>query len=88
MTPEKNMKNQKNPSEYERFMALSDEQKDREVARYDRRMPRGRPLTKAQKALHSRARKMGRPRIGKARQDDCAGRWMRVAASSGCLGEA
>ena len=59
------MKSRKKPSEYERFMALSDQEKDREVARYDRMTPRGRPLTKAQKALHGRARKLGRPRIGK-----------------------
>jgi hypothetical protein len=57
------MMKKKKLSEYERFMALSDTQKDREVARYDRDMRRGKSLTAADKALHTRAR--GRPRIGK-----------------------
>jgi len=61
----KNMKKRTKRSEYERFTALSDDDKNREVARYDHTMPRGRPLTAAQKALHAGARRLGRPRIGK-----------------------
>jgi len=57
----------KAPSEYERFLALPNHLKDREVARFNGEMPGvpGEPLTVADKALHARARKRGRPRIGK-----------------------
>ena len=59
-------------SEYERFMALSDAQKDAEVAKYDsppavnkRGLP-GRPLRASDKALHRRAASRGgRPKIGR-----------------------
>jgi hypothetical protein len=49
-------------SEYERFMALSDAEKDAEVAVYDRYPQgiKGRPLNKADKALHRLARARGR----------------------------
>jgi hypothetical protein len=49
-------------SEYERFMALTDAQKDAEVAIYDKSPDeiRGKPLTNADKALHRRARARGR----------------------------
>lgn len=55
-------------SEYERFMSLSDKEKDREVAKYDREMSLDelRPLTAADKVVHARAhRKGGRPRVGR-----------------------
>jgi len=58
------MKNARRISEYERFMSLSDEDKNREVAVYDRELPHGRSLTAAEKALHKKAAKMGRPRVG------------------------
>jgi hypothetical protein len=53
-------------SEYERFMALSDEQKNREVAKYDRGIPfsETRPLTAGDRARLRRARKRGRPQVG------------------------
>jgi hypothetical protein len=61
-------------SEYERFMALTDAQKDAEVAVYDK-YPRGfpsKPLRKSDKALHKLAqargravsRPVGRPMVG------------------------
>lgn len=54
-------------SEYERFMSLSDAEKDREVAAYDREIDLSelRPLTAADRKLHAKARKRGRPRIGR-----------------------
>jgi hypothetical protein len=58
-------------SEYERFMALTDAQKDAEVAVYDK-YPAGiatKPLRESDKALHRRARArgraVGRPMVGK-----------------------
>src|SRR5947209_8731931 len=58
----------KKRSYYEEFMAMSDAQRDAEVARFEREfvgIP-GKPLTPAQKALHRRAaRRAGRPKIGK-----------------------
>jgi hypothetical protein len=58
-------------SEYERFIALTDPQKDAEVAIYDK-FPGGfpgKPLDKTDKAMHQRARARGRaagrPRVGK-----------------------
>ncbi len=58
-------------SEYERFIALTDAQKDAEVAVYDT-YPAGLPgkaLSKTDKVLHQRARArgraVGRPQIGK-----------------------
>jgi len=49
-------------SEYERFMALTDAEKDADVAIYDRYPEgiKGRPLNKADKALHRVARARGR----------------------------
>jgi hypothetical protein len=60
------MKMKKKISEHERFMALSDAEKDREVAKYDREipLPETSPLTPADRARLRRARKRGRPRIG------------------------
>jgi hypothetical protein len=52
----------KKTSEYERFMALSDAQKDAEVAKYDK-YPEGfvgKPLRKSDKALDRLARAKGR----------------------------
>lgn len=54
-------------SEYERFMALSDAEKDREVARFDREMSLDefKPLTPEMRQQSQRAkRKRGRPKIG------------------------
>lgn len=50
-------------SEYERFMALTDAEKDAEVAIYDKfphGFPGGKPLNKSDKALHRLARARGR----------------------------
>jgi hypothetical protein len=50
-------------SEYERLIALSDAEKDAEVAIYDRHpggFPGGKPLRKSDKALHRLARARGR----------------------------
>ena len=50
-------------SEYERFMALTDAEKDAEVAIYDKfpeGFPGGKPLRKADKALHRLAHARGR----------------------------
>ncbi len=56
----------KRASEYERFIALSHEEKNREVAKYDRDIPLSetRPLSAADRARLRRARKRGRPKIG------------------------
>jgi hypothetical protein len=56
----------KKKSEYERFMALSNAQKDAEVAKYDSPAPiPTKPLRAKDKALHRKAsRRTGRPRIG------------------------
>jgi hypothetical protein len=54
-------------SEYERFMALSDREKDAEVAKYDREMliDDFKPLSRESRALLERAaRKPGRPKVG------------------------
>jgi hypothetical protein len=54
-------------SEYERFMALSDAEKDAEVAQYDRGIDwsETKPLTREMREQERRAkRKRGRPRIG------------------------
>ena len=69
------MAKQKKPSEYERFMALSDAERDAEVAVFDEH-PEGipsKPLRGSDKALHRLARARGRdvaraagrPRVGK-----------------------
>ncbi|HVT91078.1 MAG TPA: hypothetical protein VHD56_19655 [Tepidisphaeraceae bacterium] len=63
------MKNQKTArvSAYERFMSMSDAERDREVAKYDQESfgLTGKSLTPAQRALHRRAkRKAGRPKVG------------------------
>jgi hypothetical protein len=53
-------------SEFERFMSLSDAQKDREVSKYDSpgAIPT-KPLRAKDKALHRKAAgRSGRPRIG------------------------
>lgn len=60
-------KDKKKLSEYDRFMALSDEQKDAEVAIFDEEdLSPGRPISMAErrkfKAWQKRA--VGRPRIG------------------------
>ena len=58
----------KKKSYYQRFMEMSDEQRDAEVAKYDREFvgTPGKPLTPSEKALHRRARsKAGRPRVGR-----------------------
>jgi hypothetical protein len=59
-------------NEYDRFMALSDADKDAEVAKYDRpEGVAGRPLTAADMALHRRARakaRAGRPMVGEGAQ--------------------
>src|SRR5881394_113094 len=63
----------KTQSEYERFMALSDAEKDAEVSIYDKALPLGanglpgKPLRTGDKTLHQRAaaRGAGRPRVGK-----------------------
>ena len=61
----------KKPSEYERFIALSDREKDAEVAQYDREelgLP-GKPLSREGRALLDRAaKKRGRPRVGQGAQ--------------------
>jgi hypothetical protein len=51
---------------YDRFMAMTDAQRDAEVATFDREdMTPGQPLTPRDLAVHARAgRKGGRPRIG------------------------
>lgn len=57
------MAKKKKISEYERFMALSDAEKDAEVAVYDKYphgFPGGKPLRKSDKALDRRARARGR----------------------------
>src|SRR5580658_435497 len=56
----------KKKSEYERFMALSDAQKDAEVAEYDSPAPiPTKPLRAKDKSLHRKAgRRTGRPKIG------------------------
>ena len=53
-------------SEYERFLSLSDAQRDREVSKYDSpEAIRTKPLRAKDKALHRKAaRRSGRPRIG------------------------
>ena len=56
----------KKKSEYERFVALTDDQKDREVAKYDSpaAIPT-KPLRAKDKALHRKAAgRTGRPKIG------------------------
>ncbi len=61
----------KKPSEYERFMALSDREKDAEVATYDREtsMDDFKPLRRKGRALLERAtRKPGRPKVGQGAQ--------------------
>jgi hypothetical protein len=69
------MKRKKKISEYERFIALTDAQKDAEVAGFDKRpegFP-GKPLRESDKALHRKARArglavargVGRPMVGK-----------------------
>jgi hypothetical protein len=63
----------KKKSEYERFMALTDAQRDAEVAVYDKPLALapdglpGKPLRARDKALHRRAaaRGAGRPMVGK-----------------------
>jgi hypothetical protein len=55
-------------NEYDRFMALSDSEKDAEVAKFDRGvdLSETKPLTPAQRKLWNKAkRKPGRPRVGK-----------------------
>jgi hypothetical protein len=61
----------KKRSEFDRFMSLSDSEKDAEVAKYDREidLSETKPLTPTQRKLWNKAkRKRGRPRIGKGVQ--------------------
>jgi hypothetical protein len=54
-------------TEYERFMALTDAQKDAEVAKYDREdlsLDQLKPLSREDRRLHARAARRGRPRVG------------------------
>jgi hypothetical protein len=56
------------PSDYSRFMSLSDAEKDAEVEKYDHGVDLRdtKPLTPAQRKLWNKAkRKRGRPRVGK-----------------------
>src|SRR5437773_8131703 len=56
----------KKKSYYERFMEMTDAQRDAEVAQSDREFVPTKPLTAADRALHRRAaRRAGRPKIGK-----------------------
>jgi hypothetical protein len=58
----------KKPSEFDRFMRLSNAEKDAEVAKYERGVDlrETKPLTRTQRNLWSKAkRKRGRPRVGK-----------------------
>src|SRR5256885_546287 len=58
--------NKRKKSYYERFMAMSDAERDAEVAKLNREFLSSRPLTAAQRAQHRRAqRKAGRPIVGK-----------------------
>ena len=61
----------KKPSEYGRFIALSDPEKDAEVAKYDREMSMDefQPLSHEDRAVLERAaKKPGRPRVGQGAQ--------------------
>jgi hypothetical protein len=56
----------KKKSYYERFMEMTDAEREAEVAQFDREFVPTKPLTAADRALHRRAaRRAGRPRIGK-----------------------
>lgn len=64
----------KKPSGYQRFMALTDEEKDVEVAAYDRELPTnrdglpGRPLTARQQSEWKKIQRRlqrGRPKVGR-----------------------
>ena len=63
------MRKKSKPTPIEKFLALSDAQKDAAVAKYDQPMPvaadglPGKPITAAQRARF-RKRKAGRPRVG------------------------
>jgi hypothetical protein len=53
-------------SYYERFVAMTDAQRDAEVARFDAEdLSEPKPLPKADQARHGRARLRGRPKVGK-----------------------
>lgn len=53
-------------SYYERFMAMSDADRDAEVAQYDKEdLSPPKPLTKAGRELHRKAKLRGRPKVGK-----------------------
>lgn len=61
-------RSKKKPTPIERFLALSDAEKDREVSEFDREFVADtfRPLTPRQKKQWQRIRKkMGRPKIGR-----------------------
>lgn len=65
-------KEKKEGGTYERFMAMTPAERAADVAKFDREdLQPGRPLSKADQAIHRRAavrgarKKMGRPRIGK-----------------------
>ena len=73
MSKKKTTPTKKRTSFYERFMAMTPEQRDAEVAVFDKEdLLSGKPLTAADRALHRRAApqaarkaKIGRPTIGK-----------------------
>jgi len=61
------MKNKKKMSPIEKFLALSDAEKDAEVAQFDREIPLSetRPLNAAERKLWRRVkRRLGRPKVG------------------------
>ncbi|CAN5445375.1 hypothetical protein BH09PLA1_BH09PLA1_21680 [soil metagenome] len=56
----------KKRSYFDRFLAMTDAQRDAEVSQFDREFVPTKPLTKADKKLLERARrKPGRPRVGR-----------------------
>lgn len=60
-------KKNKKPSEYDRFIALTDEQKDAEVAIFDKEdLSPGEPISPAERRRFKawQKRSVGRPRIG------------------------
>jgi hypothetical protein len=56
----------KTKSYYERFMAMTDAERDAEVARFDSEdLSPPRPLSKTDRQRHRKARLRGRPKVGK-----------------------
>ena len=61
------MSKSKKPTPIERFLALSDAEKDAEVAQFEREIPlsESRPLNVAERKLWRRVkRRLGRPKVG------------------------